>query len=112
MADQSAPPAGTQRVFSDPITLDTPIVRGEQSIDAITLRKPRSGELRGLNLKSLCTADVSAVLNLLPRISEPPITQAEADQLEPIDLAACTGVVIDFFMTSEDRARTEELLKA
>lgn len=93
------------------ITLSEPIERGETKIDKLTLRKPKSGELRGLSLAELQNANVTAVLNLLPRITQPLITQQEADALEPEDLSACCGAVIDFLLTSEQREMVTELLK-
>lgn len=43
------------------ITLDTPIKRGDQVISVLTLRKPGSGELRGVSLMDLMRMDVSAL---------------------------------------------------
>ena len=85
------------------ITLQTPIVRGETKIEALTLRKPNAGELRGLQLQALMQGDVNNVLGLLPRITLPPITGPEAEALDPSDLAAVTGTVQNFFMTPLER---------
>lgn len=71
---------------SPTITLETPLKRGEQTIDAITLRKPRAGELRGLSLFELVKMDATAIMTLLPRITAPAITRAEAERLDPPDL--------------------------
>jgi len=106
MSDQSAPK------LSKPIALSEPIRRGETEITEITLRKPKAGELRGLSIQELMTARAAAVLDILPRIAMPPITQHEADNLEAEDLAACAGAVIDFFLTAGDRAAMEKVLTA
>lgn len=106
MSDQSSPK------LSPPITLAEPIRRGETEITEITLRKPKGGELRGLSIQDLMTARVSAVLDILPRISMPPITQQEADNLESEDLASCSGAIIDFFLTAADRKAMERVLTA
>jgi hypothetical protein len=84
-------------VYSDPITLEEPIERGEQKIDSIRLRKPRSGELRGLTMRDLLQMDVDTVHELLPRISEPAITKAEAQNLEPADLTSIAQELAGFF---------------
>lgn len=114
MSDKSAPPEAVQaqnaRKMSDPIPLSEPIVRGETKITEITLRKPKAGELRGLSVQDLMTARVTAVLDVLPRIAMPPITQPEADNLEAEDLAACSGAIIDFFLTPSDRKAMEKAL--
>jgi len=109
---EPAPAAGNARKMSDPIALSEPIVRGDTTITEITLRKPKAGELRGMNLASLTNGDGSAVLDVLPRISIPPITQPEADNLEPEDLVVCAEAIIDFFLTAAKRKRMEQVLKA
>ena len=111
MADQSAPAAAPARKTSEPITLAEPIVRGEQKIESIVLRKPRAGELRGLSIQDLMNARMSAVLDVLPRIAMPPITADEVNQLEPEDAAACAGAIIDFFLTPADRKKVEKVLQ-
>lgn len=113
MTEPSAPaPASPTPATSAPITLSEPIRRGETLISDIVLRKPRAGELRGLSVQDLMTARASAVLDILPRIAMPPITQAEADNLAAEDLASCSGAIIDFFLTAGDRAAMEKVLKA
>jgi len=106
MSTQTETPAtstGNAR-FSDPITLAEPIVRGENKITSLILRKPKAGELRGLTLQDLLTSDVAAIITLVPRISDPILTNAEAAQLDPADLAEIGGVIRGFFLTAAERA--------
>ena len=103
MKDTTAAPASPQAT-PGVITLETPIVRGEQRIDAITLRKPAAGELRGLALADLLRFDVSALQTLLPRISMPTLTAADAAALDLPDLAAIAGEVLGFFLSRADKA--------
>jgi len=112
MSDNSAPEQPRTAKLSPPITLAEPIVRGAEKITVLQLRKPKGGELRGLSIQELMNARASAILDILPRITMPPITQAEADQLEAEDLAACSGAVIDFFLTPADRRAVERVLNA
>lgn len=91
--------------------LTVPIKRGEQEIKELALRKPKAGELRGLSIQELMNARVASTLDILPRITMPPISQQEADNLEVEDLAAASGIVIGFFMTASDRYRIEKALK-
>jgi len=109
MSDETTASAPQRK--SHEITLSEPIVRGETKIDTLTLRKPKAGELRGLSIADLQNAQVTAVITLLPRISAPPITEPEAANMEPEDLATCAGAIIDFFMTQDQRAIVAELLK-
>lgn len=86
------------------VTLEEPIVRGDQKIESLALRKPTAGELRGIKLADLLHSDVGSVLALLPRISSPTLTPQEAANLDTADLAAVAGEVIGFFMTRTQRA--------
>ncbi|PSD45756.1 phage tail assembly protein [Stenotrophomonas maltophilia] len=79
------------------IVLETPIQRGEQVIRSIRLRKPNAGELRGLKLHELAQMDVTALVTLLPRISQPLLTQHDASRLEPADLVEIARVIGGFF---------------
>ncbi|MGL4449176.1 MAG: phage tail assembly protein [Shewanella sp.] len=69
-----------------PVTLDTPIQRGDKAIAELTLRKPTAGELRGLNMTDILQMDVNALTKLLPRITTPALTEAEIGQMDPADL--------------------------
>lgn len=85
------------------VTLDTPIRRGESEITAIELRKPASGELRGLSLTDLLQMDVNALHRVLPRISMPSITEAEAASLDPADLLQLGAKVAGFLLPKAER---------
>lgn len=85
------------------VTLDTPIQRGSQTVTHVTLRRPLSGELRGLSLASLLQLDVAQLQMLLPRITAPLLTRAEIDQLDPADLVQLGVEVTGFFLTKADR---------
>lgn len=85
-----------QPTYSDPITLEEPITRGKEKVDSITLRKPASGELRGLKLLDLLNGDVNATIRLVPRISNPTLTEQEVAALEPADLLGCADAIAAF----------------
>lgn len=86
------------------VALDTPIERGEQRIDSLQLRKPKSGELRGLSLVDLGQLKVDAITKVLPRISTPSISEAEAANLDPADLLACGAEIGGFLLQRSQRA--------
>lgn len=85
------------------VTLDTPIKRGEQEISTITLRKPRSGELRGLSLVDLAQLDIVALRKLLPRITSPVLTELDVDQLDMSDMMALGAEVSGFLLQKAQR---------
>lgn len=80
------------------ITLDTPITRGEQTITAITLRKPAAGELRGVSLTALLQMDVDALTAVVPRISTPTLNQADVRAMDPADLVQIGSTVAGFLL--------------
>ena len=86
------------------IDLETPIIRGDQKIERISLRKPSAGEIRGVALADLIKSDVAALHVVLPRITQPTLAAHEVSQLDLVDLAAIAGEVVGFFMTKADRA--------
>jgi len=108
MAD-TAPPAADAPRF-ETITLSEPIKRGDQVFESINLRKPRAGELRGLNLQQLIAVDVAAILQLLPRISDPVLIESECNALDPADLTEIGGAIRGFFMTASERKMLEAML--
>jgi hypothetical protein len=80
------------------ITLNTPIQRGDTHIEAITLRKPNAGELRGIKLADLLQMDVGTLITLTPRISVPTLTEPEAALLGTEDLLAIGTEIVGFFV--------------
>lgn len=80
------------------IVLDEPIQRGETKIERIDLRRPKAGELRGVSLTDLLQMDVGALIKVLPRISTPPLTDADVSAMDTADLVQCGGVVAGFLL--------------
>ena len=80
------------------ITLDTPIRRGDTTIERITLRKPKSGELRGISLTDLLQMDVNALCTVLPRISTPMILKQEVGDMDPADLVQIGTMLSGFLL--------------
>ena len=85
------------------IPLDTPIKRGDQVISVLTLRKPGSGELRGVSLMDLMRMDVSALHTVLPRITTPTLTTADVSKLDLADLVKIATEVTGFLLSKQDR---------
>lgn len=80
------------------ITLDTPITRGSSTITEVNLRKPTAGELRGVSLASLMQMDVTELTKVLPRITQPTLTDAELAQLDIADLTQFATEVTGFLL--------------
>ncbi len=80
------------------VTLQEPIVRGDTTIGFLDLRKPKSGELRGLSIADVAMLKTEALITLLPRITVPPVTAQEVEAMDPADLFACAIEVAGFLL--------------
>lgn len=85
------------------VEFETGFTRGEDQITSIKLRKPKAGELRGLSLQAVMTADVGAVIDLLPRISDPIMTKEDAASLEADDFAEAADAITGFFLSAAQK---------
>jgi len=80
------------------VTLDEPIVRGNLTIKEVYVRKPKSGELRGLSLTSILNLDYTALEALLPRVTLPRLLKQDIAALDTADLMQLGGEVIGFLL--------------
>lgn len=85
------------------VTLDTPLMRGEQKIEKITLTKPNAGTLRGVSLAALANSDVDALIKVLPRMTYPALTEQEVARLDVSDLISLAGKVVGFLSPASER---------
>lgn len=91
------------------VTLGQPVQREGGEVSAITLRKPDTGNLRGLKLTDVMQSDVNAMITLLPRISDPFLTEAEISALDPADFAELAGTILGFFMSPAQKALVAQM---
>lgn len=78
------------------LTLNTGVNRDGKAITEITLTPPTAGHLRGLKLLDVLQFDVDTLAKLLPRISQPTLTEQDVYQFGLKDLAATTEVLAGF----------------
>jgi hypothetical protein len=81
------------------------ITRGQQTIDVITLRKPKTHALRGLNLSDVLNANVNALIKLLPRITQPALSEDEVANLDLADFTKVSTGLIGFFVDTNDQSQ-------
>ncbi len=91
----------TTSIANYTVQLETPLKRGEHTIDTITLRKPSVRELSGISLVALANLEVDAMVRTLPRISTPTLTDSEVGQLDPADFVALGGIVVGFLVKAQ-----------
>lgn len=89
-------PKKPEEKYPNQINLDEPIKRGETNITSVMLRKPKSGELRGLRLVEVANANVDSLITLLPRITTPALTEHELNEMDPADFSALAVKVAGF----------------
>lgn len=85
---------------NETVTLDAPIQRGDTLIEKVTIRKPMSGELRGVQLIELMQMDVVALRKVLPRITNPILHEVDVSRMDPADLVQC-GMAVNSFLLSK-----------
>jgi len=95
-------------VLTEPVDLDTPIKRGKSTVTKVTVRKPLSGALRGVTLTEVLQMDVTALTRVLPRITEPALTEAEIRNMDPADLVLLGGTVAGFLLPKRARENAPE----
>ena len=81
----------------DAVTLTTSVDIDGEKHSTISVRKPKSGELRGLKLVDLMQMDVSALLVVLPRITQPPLSPQQVSDLDLRDMTKFGTKIIGFF---------------
>ncbi|MGP5308091.1 phage tail assembly protein [Vreelandella alkaliphila] len=99
--------ATVTQAIAAPITLDTPLTRGDTEITELRLRKPKSGELRGVSLADVLQMQTDALITLIPRLSTPSLTAAEVRQMDPADLVQCGGEIAGFLLTKRAKGESE-----
>lgn len=95
---EAARPVPTRKV-----TLEEPIVRGDNAVSEIELRRPDAGALRGVDLVSVYRMDVVAISKVVPRISTPMISSAEYMAMAGPDAAAIATEISDFLLTKSQK---------
>lgn len=89
------------------VTLEADIVVGGVVVHpagtSFALRRPKSGELRGLTMAALAQLDYAALETLLPRITTPILHKHEVAATEPADLMQFGEEVLDFLLPKAAR---------
>ncbi len=86
------------------VTFDTPIKRGETTIGSVVLRRPKGGQLRGATITDLLQMEAGAVAKVVPRISDPAITEHEVLGLEAGDITDLAMAVSSFLLPTRLKA--------
>ena len=85
------------------VDLESPVMMGTLEINSIEIRKPNVTALQGVKIADLLNGDVTAICNVIPRVSTPTLTKSQINQLEPSDLAQIGGVLVLFLQPKSVR---------
>jgi hypothetical protein len=88
------------------LNLQNPIVRGDKNIAEITLHNPNVAAMRGISLNALLNMNVDAIVEVLPRISDPQLTAREVEKLSCPDLLQAGIKIASFFLPSGELGET------
>lgn len=84
------------------LKLNTPIKRGDSEIAEITLHKPNVGAMRGVSMRMLLDMNDDAIVAVLPRISDPQLTEVEINKIDAPDLLQAGILVAGFFLPNSE----------
>lgn len=92
----------TDVTLSDPIILSKPVEIDGKPVTEVRLREPKGGDLRGIaGLTTLLHMDVGAIIKVVPRVSQPPLSGAQVADMSGGDLLKL-GKALVLFMASDD----------
>lgn len=86
------------------VEFDTPIKRGDEIIESVQIRKPSSGELRGLSMIDVARLEMDSLEKILPRVTIPALTREEIAKMDPSDVMAMGLQVAGFLMPRREGA--------
>lgn len=87
------------------VTLETPLVRGDNLISIVEIRKPNVGTLRNLSLQDVLKWDVGSMVKLLPRITSPALSEPEIMNMDIPDFTALNVAVTDFLASASAKSQ-------
>jgi len=91
------------------VPLSSPIKVGSEEIKAVTLRKPKAGDMRGLKMAEILQMDVDAMITLLPRISTPILDPHVVEDLDADNFGPLAQKAMSFLLP---KAQQEKLRQA
>ncbi|MCX8578810.1 phage tail assembly protein [Gilliamella sp. B2717] len=89
------------------IKLKSGLKSGKSIISELSIRKPLTGDLRGIKLVDFIELDIDSLAKVLPRITTPSIAEHEVYTLDLIDLSEITRVIAGFLSETSNSATME-----
>lgn len=89
------------------VKLKTGLKSGKSVITELTIRRPLTGDLRGIKLIDFVELDVNSLAKVLPRITTPSIEEHEVFDLDLADLSVIAQALTGFLSEKSNSAKTE-----
>ncbi len=83
------------------VTLDSPITRGEHTLDTLTIVAPRIEIMRKFSMLDLIRMETNTILNILPFVTKERLQKHEIEQIGMPDLLEI-GIKIAAFFQKKD----------
>lgn len=95
--------------MSKVITLSAPIARKDSEITEVTITDAmkQTGSLRGLKMYDVMMSDVDSLIRLLPRVTNPALTELEVTMMDVADFGQLATAVADF-LTPASQKKAEQ----
>lgn len=95
--DTNPKPEALGTMSTTTVTLKAPVDIDGKKTTEISLREPKAGELRGVQLVQLMAGDMATLAKVVPRISEPPLTENQIHQMSLSDMTSLYTGLSGFF---------------
>ena len=87
------------------VILENPILRGDQSISRIEIRKPNVGTLRNLSLQDVLKWDINATNTVLSRVTSPTLNVTELNNMDVSDYTSLAVELTNFLVSAKAKSQ-------
>lgn len=87
------------------VILENPILRGDQSLRRIEIRKPNVGMLRNLSLQDVLKWDINATNTVLSRVTSPTLNLAELNNMDVSDYTSLAVELTNFLVSAKAKSQ-------
>ena len=90
------------------VTLKQGIIRGDNRITEITVRKPLTKQLRGTNVVDLMKMSIDEWCVVLPRVTTPKVDKVDFATMPAADLVTLASTALNLMIEDFEEAEDEE----
>lgn len=90
------------------VTLKKGIIRGDNRITEITVRKPLTKQLRGTNVVDLMKMSIDEWCVVIPRVTTPKVDKADFATMPAADLVTLASTALNLMIEDFEEAEEED----